>query len=365
MDIKKFKDYYTGDEPQNDIGGDYVNWENEPIDIKEEPVHNIIEKEIIVEQGKDGLPGRPGDVGSRGSIGPVGPAGDMGGDGPQGERGEQGEKGEHGEQGEKGEKGDQGEQGEIGPQGEMGSIGAGGEKGERGNDGTNGRDGQDGKDGKDGLDGKGGEQGPKGDRGEQGVGGSVGPKGEDGSRGEVGPEGKVGPRGLKGEMGSRGDAGERGEQGPPGEKLLESVKYPLVLDEKTNTVTFDTKALEKVLASLNSATGKVPSQGPDYAGITDWLAAAGGAVGIRDNGGSVIKSVSDINFKGGGVDVSRNGKNVDIEIAAGGGFEPRVAGSSVGTGKTILDFLGTDFTVLSVSSAEASVKIATVDGGTF
>ena len=123
--------------------------------------------------------------------------------------------------------------------------------------------------------------------------------------------------------------------------------------------------MEKVLASLNSATGKVPSQGPDYAGITDWLAAAGGAVGIRDNGGSVIKSVSDINFKGGGVDVSRNGKNVDIEIAAGGGFEPRVAGSSVGTGKTILDFLGTDFTVLSVSSAEASVKIATVDGGTF
>ena len=193
----------------------------------------------------------------------------------------------------------------------------------------------------------------------------MGPKGEDGSRGEVGPEGKVGPRGPKGERGDRGDAGERGEQGPPGEKLLESVKYPLVLDEKTNTVTFDTKSLEKVLASLNSATGKVPSQGPDYAGITDWLAAAGGAVGIRDNGGSVIKSVSDINFTGSGVAVSRNGKSVDVEIVGDAGFEVLAAGSSVGTGKTVVDFLGTDFTVLSTSSAAASVRIATVDGGSF
>ena len=199
---------------------------------------------------------------------------------------------------------------------------------------------------------------------EQGVAGSVGPKGKDGLRGEAGLEGKVGSRGPKGNKGDRGDVGDRGEQGPPGEKLLESVKYPLVLDKKTNTVTFDTKSLEKVLQSLTNISKKSEADF-DYAGITDWLAAAGGAVGIRDDGTLTHKSVDDINFKGDGVTVTKQGKSVDIDIAAGGGFEPRVAGSSVGTGKTILDFLGTDFTVLSVSSAEASVKIATVDGGTF
>jgi hypothetical protein len=44
MDIKKFKDYYTGDEPQNDIGGNYyVNWEDEPTETKEEPVQTVKE----------------------------------------------------------------------------------------------------------------------------------------------------------------------------------------------------------------------------------------------------------------------------------------------------------------------------------
>ena len=57
---------------------------------------------------------------------------------------------------------------------------------------------------------------------------------------------------------------------------------------------------------------------------------------------------------------------MDIEI--GTGVEVLAAGQPIGGGgggKGILDFLGTDFTVLSTSSAEASVKIATVDGGTF
>jgi hypothetical protein len=114
-----------------------------------------------------------------------------------------------------------------------------------------------------------------------------------------------------------GVKGDMGEQGPPGEKLLESVKYPLVLDKKTNTVTFDTKSLEKVLQSLTNISKKSEADF-DYAGITDWLAAAGGAVGIRDDGTLTHNSVDDINFKGDGVIITKQGKSVDVEISGVG-----------------------------------------------
>ena len=47
----------------------------------------------------------------------------------------------------------------------------------------------------------------------------------------------------------------------------------------------------------------------------DWLAAAGGAVGIRHNRRMILKSVSDINLVG-FVDVRRAGANVTVEITA-------------------------------------------------
>ena len=53
----------------------------------------------------------------------------------------------------------------------------------------------------------------------------------------------------------------------------------------------------------------------------DWVGlAGGGAVGIRDNGAMVIKSVSDLNFKGNGVTVEQHGKNVSLLITDTGTF---------------------------------------------
>ena len=48
--------------------------------------------------------------------------------------------------------------------------------------------------------------------------------------------------------------------------------------------------------------------------MNDWLAAAGGAVGIQKDKNQLIKSVSDINFSGQQFTVQRKGKNVELSI---------------------------------------------------
>jgi len=60
----------------------------------------------------------------------------------------------------------------------------------------------------------------------------------------------------------------------------------------------------------------VPSgqHGPDWPAMNDWLAAAGGAVGIRSLGESLLKSVEDINFLGNAVEVTRRGNKRDVDI---------------------------------------------------
>ena len=50
------------------------------------------------------------------------------------------------------------------------------------------------------------------------------------------------------------------------------------------------------------------------------MVSGGGAVGIRNDGTSLIRSVSDINFKGSNLTITRRGKNVDVEVASGGTF---------------------------------------------
>jgi hypothetical protein len=42
------------------------------------------------------------------------------------------------------------------------------------------------------------------------------------------------------------------------------------------------------------------------------MSAGGGAVGIKENGNYVLKSVNDINFTGNGVSVNRTSKDVTI-----------------------------------------------------
>jgi hypothetical protein len=47
------------------------------------------------------------------------------------------------------------------------------------------------------------------------------------------------------------------------------------------------------------------------------ITPGGGAVGIKEDGNWIIKSVSDINFTGDGVSVTRQGKNVTVYISGG------------------------------------------------
>jgi hypothetical protein len=81
------------------------------------------------------------------------------------------------------------------------------------------------------------------------------------------------------------------------------------------------------------------------------MPAGGGAVGIQKDNSRIIKSVSDINFTGSGVTVTRQGKNVTVNISGGGspltGVEQIVAGAGI---------------TLSPSSGTGIVTIATTGG---
>jgi hypothetical protein len=155
--------------------------------------------------------------------------------------------------------------------------------------------------GKQGLKGKQGNDGKQGPKGERGIQGKEGTKGKQGPMGKIGPIGPVGPAGKDGEI---------GEQGPQGDDGIAIAQFPLKYDEVKKKISVDTKILQKMLS--------VP---PAQAQNIDWTAlAGGGAVGIRDNGTMVIKSVSDLMFKGSGVSVERKGKDVELTITDTGTF---------------------------------------------
>ena len=85
-------------------------------------------------------------------------------------------------------------------------------------------------------------------------------------------------------------------------------------NEETKRISVDTKVLQKMLS--------VP---PAQAQQIDWVAlAGGGAVGVRDRIGSndiyLIKSVSDLIFKGTGVSLERKGKDVELTFTDTGTY---------------------------------------------
>jgi hypothetical protein len=288
---------------------------NQP-QTKVEIVERTIIKETTPVIGKQGLKGEKGDqgvegpIGLPGQVGPIGPAGAQGPRGPKGEDGEKGQKGDQGEtglqgtqgpkgrQGEKGEKGDRGDQGLVGPQGLQGIQGLQGEKGLPGEDG---------------IDGQAGPQGPMGPKGPRGE------KGDQGDRGPMGPQGLVG---QKGEVGSVGPQGEKGDTG------ILNVEYPLIIED--GVLHFDSKKLTTVLDQFKNT---------DIQAAINKLATAiptgGGAVGIKDEGRYLLRSVSDINFVGSGVTVTRQGKNVEVNIPGGSSPISGVAQIVAGSGITL------------------------------
>jgi hypothetical protein len=163
-----------------------------------------------------------------------------------------------------------------------------------------------------------GEKGERGDAGPMGTQGPAGPrgeKGEQGPQGPQGPRGDVGPRGIPGAVGPIGPAGpqgKEGQQGPPGESPVLKAQYPIILEN--GTLSFDSEKFTKVIdqfknSDIQDAINKMASIIPN----------GGGAVGIKEDGERIIKSVSDINFTGSGVSVTRQGKSVTVDISGGSG----------------------------------------------
>ncbi len=284
------------------------------------------------EKGDEGPQGIQGPKGDPGEVGPMGPSGDKGDIGPQGEpgpigpQGPQGIAGPQGQQGLQGPQGIQGEKGDIGPQGPVGPKGNRGEKGERGDAGPMGT------------------QGPAGPRGE---------KGEQGTQGPQGPRGDVGPRGIPGAVGPIGPAGpqgKEGQQGPPGESPVLKAQYPIILEN--GTLSFDSEKFTKVIdqfknSDIQDAINKMASIIP----------SGGGAVGIKEDGERIIKSVSDINFTGSGVSVTRQGKSVNVTIAGASGA---VTSLTAGAGIALSSSTGnvTITNLLSVKATQGSLQFA-------
>jgi len=87
-----------------------------------------------------------------------------------------------------------------------------------------------------------------------------------------------------------------------------TAQFPLKYDEKKKKISIDNKTLKNLVT-------------PAQAQNIDWVAlAGGGAVGIRDDDSMVIKSVSDLNFKGNAVSVERKGKDVELTFTDTGKF---------------------------------------------
>ena len=289
------------------------------IPVEQEEVYN---DDYVVES----IPGPQGQQGEQGPVGPMGPAGP---------KGSPGMPGQDGERGPKGEKGDPGEQGLPGPAGEKGDRGSIGPKGDRGEKGEKGDAGPKGEIGPEGKQGNRGPRGSKGEKGDKGDVGSAGPRGLKGEKGNVGPKGPKGDKGDPGEKGEKGDKGDRGEKGNPGESGILNAKYPLVYDAKGKEIRFETKKLEELLQRFSNLG---PGQnGPDYAAITDWLAAAGGAVAVR-NGNSgdkmIIKSLNDLILQGPGVTLAQEGKNVRVTISGSGEGSAGIGSVGIDGGET-------------------------------
>ena len=311
-DLKGFNEFHSKESKDSDVSlSDIFPKKTYSIgEIKSEP----ITEQPKTNRGFSGLPGPKGDRGDSGVPGipgEQGPQGEQGTQGEQGEKGDQGEQGPQGEQGEQGPRGELGERGQQGEQGEVGPQGIQGEQGEQGEIGTQGIQGEQGKQGEVGI---AGPKGEKGNQGQDGKPGKVGAKGTKGAKGNSGVAGIKGDKGDKGDRGDKGERGEQGEQGDEGDSGIAIAQFPLKYNETTKRISVDTKVLQKMLS--------VP---PAQAQQIDWVAlAGGGAVGIRDRIDSndiyLIKSVSDLIFKGTGVSLERKGKDVELTFTDTGTF---------------------------------------------
>jgi hypothetical protein len=166
----------------------------------------------------------------------------------------------------------------------------------------------------------------------------------------VGPQGPVGPR---------GEVGPVGPAGQDGQSPVVNAEYPLILEE--GTLKFDSEKLTKVMdqfknTDIQNAINKLSTAIP----------TGGGAVGIKEDGNRIIKSVNDINFTGSGVSVTRQGKNVTVDISGGGGPAGGVTQITAGPGITLDPAGGTGIVQISslstVKGTQGMVQLAANNG---
>lgn len=272
-----------------------------------EPV--IIPKRAEIKQITPVIETIQGEQGDRGDLGLQGPIGNPGGRGEQGIQGVPGEKGDKGDRGERGEtghtgwtgdkglqgvdgsvglKGDKGDGGEQGIRGDTGEQGIKGDKGDTGEQGIQGIQGLSGKDGSDGLQGI---PGLLGEKGEQGIRGLPGLPGEDGKDGETGEPGISGVNGKDGVNGEKGEAGESG---------IVSVEYPLNYEADKKHLKIEQKYFDDLNTNLKNSFS---AQG-----------GGGSNVAIYKNGERYVNVVKSINFTGDGVNVSKDGNKLTVNI---------------------------------------------------
>ena len=312
------------------------------------PIH------IPVITPKNGENGVRGDKGDRGDIGFSGLQGIQGLQGDRGEKGEKGDKGDIGERGETGhtgwtgDKGLQGVDGSVGPKGDKGDRGEQGIKGDTGEQGIKGDKGDTGEQGLQGIQGLSGKDGSDGSQGIQGLLGEKGEQGIQGLQGVPGKDGKDGEPGEQGISGVNGKDGKDGEQGKTGDSGILEVSYPLKLDNKSLSIE------QQFFADLaeNSSKG------------TSAQGGGGSNVAIYKDGERYINVVKSINFTGDGVDVTKNGNKLTVNINSNtsngntpGPTMPYVQGLTISDGELIVTY--------GDSSTENLGDILGVDGGTF
>ena len=313
-------------------------------EVKKQPeLKPIVTEKIIIKEIP--ITGEPGNRGERGFIGSNGSKGDKGDKGDRGETGwtgYPGDKGLQGVDGPVGAKGDKGDTGEQGIKGDTGEPGIKGDTGDKGDTGEQGLQGIQGLSGKDGSDGSQGIPGLLGERGEQGIQGLQGIPGKDGK------DGKQGQQGISGINGKDGINGEKGEAGKNGDSGIVEVSYPLKLNDKSLSI--ETQFLTDIVT--NSSKVNVAQGG------------GGSNVRVEKDGKRFISVLKSISFTGDGVNISKNGNNLIVNVPTSAPTEN--APENTPTYVTSLELINGDLVVNYSNSTSVNLgDVLDLDGGTF
>jgi len=164
-----------------------------------------------------------------------------------------------------------------------------------------------------------GDQGEKGDRGEKGnVGedakmigptGKIGPEGPKGEKGDKGADSIVkGPKGDEGKKGERGFTGLSGKDGEDGKDLDERkpVEIARALDTLVGNDRIDAKSIKNLPKGLTGGSGGQYLHG-------------GGKLTVLDEGITLNENVRSLDFVGGNITATNDGRDVTITVTGGGG----------------------------------------------